>query len=172
MAKQYRTAPELTIDESKTYKATLHTSAGDIEMDLAGHTCNAGSIPPPCQGCTRCRPPRRPPVPWRCCRHDHLGNRCDRIRALPTTAPHLAPEPAVLSGVEQSSREIPGDAEPYRSSESAQPTPPSVRQPFLRSPPDRSHRYPTSHSDRAVQSSRSAPGPSSKTLDTEQSQAS
>ena len=34
MAKQYKAAPDMTIDLSKTYKATLHTSAGDIEMDL------------------------------------------------------------------------------------------------------------------------------------------
>jgi peptidyl-prolyl cis-trans isomerase B (cyclophilin B) len=34
MANQYKTAPDLTIDLAKTYKATLHTSAGDIEMDL------------------------------------------------------------------------------------------------------------------------------------------
>ncbi len=34
MAKQYDAAPELTIDLSKTYKATLHTSEGDIELDL------------------------------------------------------------------------------------------------------------------------------------------
>ncbi|VAW08357.1 hypothetical protein MNBD_ACTINO01-1925, partial [hydrothermal vent metagenome] len=34
MAKQYDAAPELTIDLSKTYKATLHTSEGDIEVDL------------------------------------------------------------------------------------------------------------------------------------------
>ncbi len=34
MAKQYASAPELTIDLSKSYTATLHTSAGDITMDL------------------------------------------------------------------------------------------------------------------------------------------
>ena len=34
MAKQYKAAPDMTIDLSKTYKATLHTSAGDIEMNL------------------------------------------------------------------------------------------------------------------------------------------
>jgi cyclophilin family peptidyl-prolyl cis-trans isomerase len=34
MANKYKAAPDLTIDLSKTYKATLHTSAGDIEMDL------------------------------------------------------------------------------------------------------------------------------------------
>ena len=34
MAKQYDAAPELTIDLSKTYKATLHTSEGDIDVDL------------------------------------------------------------------------------------------------------------------------------------------
>ena len=34
MASQYKAAPDLTIELSKTYKATLHTSAGDIEMDL------------------------------------------------------------------------------------------------------------------------------------------
>ncbi len=34
MAKQYDAAPELTIDLGKAYKATLHTSDGDIELDL------------------------------------------------------------------------------------------------------------------------------------------
>ena len=34
MAKQYDAAPDLTIDLSKTHKATLHTSEGDIEVDL------------------------------------------------------------------------------------------------------------------------------------------
>ncbi len=34
MAKQYDAAPELTIDLSKTHKATLHTSEGDIDVDL------------------------------------------------------------------------------------------------------------------------------------------
>lgn len=34
MAKQYDAAPDLTIDLSKTYKAVLHTSAGDIAIDL------------------------------------------------------------------------------------------------------------------------------------------
>ncbi len=34
MAKQYDAAPELTIDLSKAYKATIHTSEGDIEVDL------------------------------------------------------------------------------------------------------------------------------------------
>jgi len=32
MAAQYPAPPELTIDLSKTYSATLHTSAGDIEI--------------------------------------------------------------------------------------------------------------------------------------------
>ena len=36
MAKQYDAAPELTIDLSKTYAATIHTSEGDIEVDLYG----------------------------------------------------------------------------------------------------------------------------------------
>jgi cyclophilin family peptidyl-prolyl cis-trans isomerase len=34
MAQQYDTAPDLTIDLSMTYKAVLHTSAGDIAIDL------------------------------------------------------------------------------------------------------------------------------------------
>lgn len=34
MAQQYSEAPELTIDLSKTHKAILHTSAGDISIDL------------------------------------------------------------------------------------------------------------------------------------------
>lgn len=34
MAHQYSTAPELTIDLSKTHKAILHTSAGDISIVL------------------------------------------------------------------------------------------------------------------------------------------
>jgi cyclophilin family peptidyl-prolyl cis-trans isomerase len=34
MTKQYSTAPELTIDLSKTYQAVLHTSEGDVAVDL------------------------------------------------------------------------------------------------------------------------------------------
>lgn len=34
MAKQYDAAPELTIDIAKTYSAVLHTSEGDISVDL------------------------------------------------------------------------------------------------------------------------------------------
>ncbi len=34
MTKQYDTAPDLTIDLSKEYKAVIHTSAGDIAVDL------------------------------------------------------------------------------------------------------------------------------------------
>jgi cyclophilin family peptidyl-prolyl cis-trans isomerase len=34
MAEQYDAAPDLTIDLSKTYKAVLHTSEGDIAIDL------------------------------------------------------------------------------------------------------------------------------------------
>jgi len=34
MAQQYDAAPDLTIDLSKTYRATLHTSSGDISIDL------------------------------------------------------------------------------------------------------------------------------------------
>ena len=34
MTKQYSAPPELTIDLAKTYTATLHTSAGDVEVDL------------------------------------------------------------------------------------------------------------------------------------------
>jgi cyclophilin family peptidyl-prolyl cis-trans isomerase len=34
MTKQYDTAPELTIDLSKTYQAVLHTSEGDVAVDL------------------------------------------------------------------------------------------------------------------------------------------
>ncbi len=34
MAQQYDTAPDLTIDLSKTHRAVLHTSAGDIAIDL------------------------------------------------------------------------------------------------------------------------------------------
>ncbi|MEE8485613.1 MAG: peptidylprolyl isomerase [Acidimicrobiia bacterium] len=34
MAKQYNAAPDLTIDLSKAYKVVLHTSAGDIAVDL------------------------------------------------------------------------------------------------------------------------------------------
>jgi cyclophilin family peptidyl-prolyl cis-trans isomerase len=34
MAKQYDAAPELTIDLSKSHRAVLHTSAGDIAIDL------------------------------------------------------------------------------------------------------------------------------------------
>ena len=34
MTKQYDTAPELTIDLSKTYQAVLHTSEGDITVDF------------------------------------------------------------------------------------------------------------------------------------------
>ena len=33
-AKQYPTAPQLVIDVSKTYKATLHTNKGDITLEL------------------------------------------------------------------------------------------------------------------------------------------
>lgn len=34
-AKQYSTAPEMTIDAAKKYVATLHTEKGDIEIELA-----------------------------------------------------------------------------------------------------------------------------------------
>jgi len=34
MAKQYDTAPDVTIDLSKTYSAIIHTSHGDISVDL------------------------------------------------------------------------------------------------------------------------------------------
>ncbi|MEN8041310.1 MAG: peptidylprolyl isomerase [Actinomycetota bacterium] len=34
MTKQYDAAPDLSIDLSKTYKATLHTSEGDISAEL------------------------------------------------------------------------------------------------------------------------------------------
>ncbi|MEE8457446.1 MAG: peptidylprolyl isomerase [Acidimicrobiia bacterium] len=34
MAQQYETAPDLTIDLSKAYRAVLHTSAGEIAIEL------------------------------------------------------------------------------------------------------------------------------------------
>jgi cyclophilin family peptidyl-prolyl cis-trans isomerase len=34
MAKQYDSAPELTIDLAKNYSAVIHTTAGDISVDL------------------------------------------------------------------------------------------------------------------------------------------
>lgn len=34
MTKQYNTAPELTIDLSKTYQAVLHTSEGDVTVEF------------------------------------------------------------------------------------------------------------------------------------------
>ncbi|GMQ92856.1 MAG: peptidylprolyl isomerase [Acidimicrobiia bacterium] len=34
MSKQYEAAPEMTIDLSKSYEAVLHTSAGDISVEL------------------------------------------------------------------------------------------------------------------------------------------
>lgn len=34
MAKEYRTAPALTIDPKKSYTATLHTVSGDVEVEL------------------------------------------------------------------------------------------------------------------------------------------
>ena len=34
MAKQYASAPDLTLDLSKTYSAVIHTTAGDIGVDL------------------------------------------------------------------------------------------------------------------------------------------
>ena len=34
MAKQYASAPDLSLDLSKTYSAVIHTTAGDISVDL------------------------------------------------------------------------------------------------------------------------------------------
>ena len=34
MSKQYDSAPELTIDLAKSYRATLHTNKGDIEIEF------------------------------------------------------------------------------------------------------------------------------------------